>query len=94
MRFLIWSAELRRWSLRVRLFLAGSFDLYWHSHHGIGAFIFYFFLSLLGLDHHHRGRAIHRIGQGIQEIPLFFIRDTTFLLAYSSRPRSLCGYDR
>lgn len=44
------------------VFLARSFDLSLAL--GMASALF-FCLSLLGLDHHHRGRAaIHRIGQG------------------------------
>lgn len=95
MRFLIWSVELRRgvgWSLGWFFFLAGSFDRYWDSHHGIGALLLVFSVSpWFGSSYIIRiGPFIGSGKEGIQEIPLhtsevalfgfFFIRDTTFLL--------------
>lgn len=73
-------------------FLAGSFDRYWDSHHGIGALLLVFSVSpWFGSSYIIRiGPFIGSGKEGIQEIPLhtsevalfgfFFIRDTTFLL--------------
>lgn len=71
MRFLIWSVEFEKgggMEFGMAFFLAGSFDLYWDSHHGIGALPFFFWtrlsLSLVWIITYHQGRAIHWIGQG------------------------------
>lgn len=88
MRFLIWSVEFEKGGgMKFGMaffFLAGSFDLYWDSHHGIGALLFVFSVSpWLGSSQIIRaGPFIGSGKEGIQEIPLH--TSEVALLGFSS----------